>query len=132
MKNSKVKNNQLNEMSPAYLQNAGDVQRKRAERHKQDYSAWYYFKCMQRADDFEKYAQEIIDAINNGNIGTRDDIGNVNVIDVEPSAAATEQKPTTKAPKRQLSTAVTSMDVRSRQIGDGEGDDEPIIPTFPN
>ena len=24
------------------------------------------------------------------------------------------------------------MDTRSRQIGDGEGDDEPIIPTFPN
>ena len=134
MKNNKVKkdNNQLNEMSPAYLQNAADVQRKRAERHKQDYSAWYYFKCMQRADDFEKYAQEIIDAINNGNIGTREDIGKVNVIDVEPSAAATEQKPAVKAPKKQLSTAVTSMDTRSRQIGDGEGDEEPIIPTFPN
>ena len=100
MKNNKVRNNQLNEMSPGYLQNAADVQRKRAERHKQDYSAWYYFKCMQRADDFEKYAQEIIDAINNGNIGTRDDIGNVNVIDVEPSAAATEQKPAVKAPKK--------------------------------
>ena len=132
MKNNKVKDNQLNEMSPGYLQNAADVQRKRAERHKQDYSAWYYFKCMQRADDFEKYAQEIIDAINNGNIGTRDDIGNVNVIDVEASDAAMEHKPSVKAPKRQLSTAVTSMDVRSRQIGDGEGDEEPIIPTFPN
>ena len=133
MKNNKVKkDNQLNEMSPGYLQNAADVQRKRAERHKQDYSAWYYFKCMQRADDFEKYAQEIIDAINNGNIGNREDIGKVNVIDVEPSAAATEQKPAVKAPKRQLSTAVTSMDTRSRQIGDGEGDEEPVIPTFPN
>lgn len=133
MKNNKIKKDyQLNEMSPAYLQNAADVQRKRAERHKQDYSAWYYFKCMQRADDFEKYAQKIIDAINNGNIGTRDDIGKVNVIDVEATDVAMEQKPAVKAPKRQLSTAVTSMDVRSRQIGDGDSDDEPIIPTFPN
>ena len=101
MKNNKVKkDNQLNEMSPAFLQNAADVQRKRAERHKQDYSAWYYFKCMQRADDFEKYAQKIIDAINDGNIGTRDDIGNVNVIDVKASDAAMEHKPSVKAPKR--------------------------------
>ena len=132
MKNNKVKYNQLNEMSPIYLQHAANVQRKRAERHKQDYSAWYYFKCMQRADDFEKYAQEIIDAINNGNIGTRDDISKVNVIDVEASDAAMEQKPQAKGPNRQLSTAVTSMDTRSRQIGDGESNEEPFIPTFPN
>lgn len=64
----------LNEVSAELLKRAERAQRKKLddEEYLKSISAWEYIKSLKRADDFKKYADDIMNAIQDGNVGSPD------------------------------------------------------------
>jgi hypothetical protein len=65
----------LNEMSPELLYRAANKQSKllKNDAYLKKISAWQYIKSLKRIDDFRKYAEQIVNAINLGNVGSPED-----------------------------------------------------------
>ena len=65
----------LNEVSAELMRRAAKKQREvlQDEQTLKSISAWQYLKKLKRADDFDAYAVQIANAINNGNIGSSND-----------------------------------------------------------
>lgn len=118
----------LNEVSAELMRRAAKKQREvlKDEQTLKSITAWQYLKKLKRADDFDAYAVQIANAINNGNVGTPNDPE----IDEKVSKQSTApvhvdlNSVSVIARKRQI------KDIRKRIGGAMQRNEAPIVPQF--
>lgn len=130
----------LTEISKDYIDKAIERQESLLKRkaYLQKISAWQYIKCINRLEDFKKYAQAIADSINSGEIGSPDD-PKITKREADAGAAAinTVKKNAEEAAKETEPEDIVTPEERREEVAELAPENvqqswpEPIIPKFP-